>query len=74
MTRLFPILNILEWLGIAVIVVILGVYGDLAESLLKRGLGIKDSGNMLPGHGGVLDRIDAWFFVIPAVWIFLSII
>jgi phosphatidate cytidylyltransferase len=64
--------GIKEWLGIAVIVSVFGVYGDLVESQFKRGLGIKDSGNLLPGHGGVLDRIDAWFFVIPAVWVFLN--
>ncbi len=74
MTRLFPVLGINEWLGIAVIVAVFGVYGDLVESQFKRELGIKDSGSLLPGHGGVLDRIDAWFFVIPAVWVFLNFI
>ncbi len=71
---LFPVAGIKEWLGIALIVSVFGVFGDLVESQFKRELDIKDSGSILPGHGGVLDRIDAWFFVIPAVWVFLNFI
>jgi phosphatidate cytidylyltransferase len=48
---------------------ILGPLGDLAESLLKRNYGVKDSGNTIPGHGGMLDRVDALFFVVP--WVLL---
>lgn len=73
MNELFPVLDVVQWIVIALIVVVFGTLGDLAESLLKRGLGIKDSGSLLPGHGGVLDRIDAWLFVVPAVWVYLRL-
>lgn len=74
MNRLFPLINSFQWFVVALIVTVTGVYGDLVESLFKRELGIKDSGSLLPGHGGILDRIDAWFFVIPLVWFFFSLI
>lgn len=63
-----------EWIGIAGVTSVAGILGDLSESQLKRSLGVKDSGNILPGHGGMLDRFDAMFFVIPFVYAFLNLI
>lgn len=60
-----------EWFGLAVIVVLFGTWGDLVESLLKRQLGIKDSGHILPGHGGMLDRFDSSLLAIPAAVVYL---
>lgn len=64
-------LTLLQWLGFALVVVFFGTWGDLVESLLKRQLGIKDSGNILPGHGGMLDRFDSALLSIPAVVIYM---
>jgi len=66
-----PMLTIPEWLGLGLVVVIFGTWGDLVESLFKRTLGIKDSGNILPGHGGMLDRFDSSLLAIPAAVVYL---
>ena len=57
----------LMWIGISVS--LLSQYGDLTASWVKRKLGIKDFGNILPGHGGVLDRFDGWIYVLPLIWL-----
>lgn len=67
----FPIMNMAEWAGLALVVVIFGTWGDLTESLLKRQLHIKDSGAILPGHGGMLDRFDSALMAIPAAVVYL---
>lgn len=67
----FPIMSYWQWAGLAIVVVIFGTWGDLTESLMKRQLGIKDSGNILPGHGGMLDRFDSALMAIPAAVVYL---
>jgi len=69
-----PALSNLQWAGFALVVVIFGTWGDLVESLLKRRLGVKDSGHILPGHGGMLDRFDSSLLAIPAVVAYLSVL
>jgi phosphatidate cytidylyltransferase len=64
-------LTLPEWLGLGLVVVVFGTWGDLVESLFKRTLGIKDSGSILPGHGGMLDRFDSSLLAIPAAVIYL---
>jgi len=61
------------WLALAVLINAAGQVGDLAESALKRSVGVKDSGSILPGHGGALDRIDALLVAAPVLWYFLVI-
>lgn len=67
----FPFMSMIEWAGLALVVVIFGTWGDLTESLLKRQLHVKDSGNILPGHGGMLDRFDSSLMAIPAAVVYL---
>lgn len=65
LSELFDNLLLWDWLILAAIVVVFGSYGDLVESMLKRSYNIKDSGKLLPGHGGVLDRFDAFIYMLP---------
>lgn len=67
-------LSLLHWEIIALIVVVFGSFGDLVESLFKRSIQIKDSGTILPGHGGILDRFDAVFLAAPMVFLYLQLI
>ena len=62
--------NLWLLLATSVVVVALGMVGDLFESLLKRSAGVKDSSTLIPGHGGVLDRIDSWLFAGPVFYVF----
>lgn len=64
-------LTILQWMGLGLVVVVFGTWGDLVESLFKRTLGIKDSGSILPGHGGMLDRFDSSLMAMPAAVVYL---
>lgn len=64
-------LSIPVWMGLGLVVVVFGTLGDLVESMFKRTLGVKDSGNILPGHGGMLDRFDSSLMAIPAAVVYL---
>jgi phosphatidate cytidylyltransferase len=68
-----PGLSWYNWLGLSAVVVLFATWGDLTESLLKRTLAIKDSGRIIPGHGGMLDRFDSILMAIPAMYIYIEL-
>ncbi|HTA68832.1 MAG TPA: phosphatidate cytidylyltransferase [Bryobacteraceae bacterium] len=70
--RLLPTVPLAEGLGLAAVANIAGQFGDLCESALKRGADVKDSGTLLPGHGGWLDRVDSTLFALPVVYFVVS--
>ncbi len=72
--KYFGDLPLWQWISIAAIISIVGTLGDLVESMLKRSLHVKDSGNILPGHGGFLDRFDGLLLAAPMVYVFLLLI
>ena len=73
LSRYFYTLSVIDWFAVAVIIIVCGTLGDLVESLLKRSIAVKDSGNVLPGHGGFLDRFDGLLIALPFITAYLQI-
>ena len=69
--HVWALLELEQWLVLSLIINITGTFGDFSKSMLKRSVGVKDSGHILPGHGGVLDRFDSLIGSAPFVFIFL---
>ena len=74
MSLFFDVLNTWQWIAMAATVVAAGTLGDLIESCMKREMKIKDSGNILPGHGGILDRFDSCILATPCVVLLLYLL
>ncbi|HEY5470738.1 MAG TPA: phosphatidate cytidylyltransferase [Bacteroidales bacterium] len=70
----FGVVDKIQWVVISIIISISGTYGDLIESMLKRSTGVKDSGNIMPGHGGFLDRFDSAIISFPLVYLFILLV
>jgi phosphatidate cytidylyltransferase len=73
-SRIHNYFTLPQWLGLAAVIVVFGNFGDLAESMFKRSIGVKDSGKFFPGHGGILDRFDSVLLSAPFVFVYLQII
>lgn len=69
-----PTLHVGLWITLSVCVFVFGVFGDLVESMFKRSLKVKDSGNLIPGHGGLLDRFDSALLAAPVLFVIFSLI
>ena len=72
-SQYFDVVSQIEWLAVAFIIVITGTLGDLVESLFKRSISIKDSGSIIPGHGGFLDRFDGLLLSLPFIVTFFKL-
>jgi phosphatidate cytidylyltransferase len=73
LSGLLGVVDVKGWMIIAVIITVAGTYGDLIESMLKRSVGFKDSGNIMPGHGGFLDRFDSVVIAFPLVYLYIAL-
>lgn len=71
---IYPQLELTHWIVISIIITFFGIFGDLIESLFKRSVNVKDSGKIMPGHGGILDRFDSTLIALPMVYFYLQII
>jgi len=74
LSLIFRDIRLVDWMAIGLIAAVFGTIGDLVESMLKRSKNVKDSGNFMPGHGGALDRFDAFIFVLPFIGIYLILL